>query len=112
LLAEGGQAQQPNLPQIPQGLGSPIQQGMPVGPQTPPQGMPPGMPLSNPAQQASGMIPNLGVRSGMGGMLSDKLARIGGQAPTPPINPVVETFDNAPPIVREAIRRRLFTQGM
>jgi hypothetical protein len=58
------------------------------------------------------MIPNPQVNPGMGSMVSDKLAQIGAQAPTPPINPIVEVFDNAPPIVREAVRRRLFTQGM
>jgi len=117
LLQQGGQMQQPQLPQVPpmppQGMGMP--QGPPQGmpPQAMPQGMPQGPPQGmNPAQAQPGNIPNLGVMSGMGGNLSNELAKVGATAPQPPIHPVVDIYDNTPPIVREAIRRRLFTQGM
>ena len=117
----------------PQGLQGPPQQGPPQG--IPPQllaalmgggtgspggGAPPGGPQLGMQQgppQQQGLPPgigppNVGVRAGLGGALSDQLSQIGAQAPTPPIHPVVDIMDNTPPIVREAIRRRLFTQGM
>ena len=110
LLTQGGQAQQPQLPQLPNIPG----QGQIPRPQQGPPQIAPQMPQAGPQQAPVGasQIPNLGVRAGMGSQMSDQMSQIGGMAPTPPINPVVETFDNAPPIVREAIRRRLFTQGM
>jgi hypothetical protein len=91
MMSNGGQAMPPNLPQIPGPPGG-------IGPQ--------GIGLQ---AQGGGGLP---VQGSMGGNLSNLLARIGSVAPTPPINPVVDIQDNIPPIVREAIRRRLFTQGM
>jgi hypothetical protein len=127
LLAGGGgasnvgQQQQLPPPQMPIGppQGGPPQQGLPQQgpPQQPPVGLPPGIggPQAG-GPQVSGPtpldIPNMGVRAGAGSMVSDQMARIGAQAPTPPINPVVDIQDNTPPIIKEAIRRRLFMQGM
>jgi hypothetical protein len=85
----------------------------------PPQGLaqigggqspsPTAMDMPNPQASAMGMQ---GPPQGNQGNIADTLARIGAQSPQPPINPVVDIHDNTPPIVQEAIRRRLFTQGM
>jgi hypothetical protein len=48
----------------------------------------------------------------MGGDIANQLAQVGASGPQPQINPVIDTYDNIPPIVREAARRRLFTEGM
>lgn len=103
-----------------------INQQQPPGPQIPaPRPAPTGMPSVGGGQAPSPAALDIGLGGNQGqvpqgptaapdlaSIISDKMARVGAQAPTPPINPVVEQFDNTPPIVREAIRRRLFTQGM
>jgi hypothetical protein len=91
----GGQSPSPTAMDMPNPQASAMPQGPPgmQGPQGPPQG-PQGMQGANP------------------GNLVEALARGGATSPQPPINPVVDMYDNTPPIVREAIRRRLFTEGM
>jgi hypothetical protein len=71
-----------------------------------------GQQAPSPIPQMQVPPPNPMVSSGMGGNVSNVMAQMGAQGPTPPIKPVVDVYDNTPPIVREAIRRRLFTQGM
>jgi hypothetical protein len=86
-LAQIGGGQSPS----PTAMDMPNPQASAMGPQGPQQGPPQGMQQGN---------------------VADTLARIGAQSPQPPIHPVVDVYDQTPPIVQEAIRRRLFTQGM
>lgn len=101
-------------------------QGMPppgVMPQQGPpgMGMPQGPPQGNPLQALLGGGGPPGMQQGLpqGNPMQAILAQTGGgpqQGPpmgqAAPMNPVVDVYDNVPPIVKEAARRRLFTEGM
>ena len=97
------QAPQQAPPQVP--IQAPMAQGPPIN-----------NPLMALLTQGGNQPPPMGVGAyngpGPGAAMSNQMQQIGSYAPTPPVNPVVDIYDNTPPIVREAIRRRLFTQGM
>jgi len=109
LLQQQGppQGMPPGMP--PQGLQGPPQGMPPQG--MPQQGPPPGM-LQQLMQGQQGPPQGMPPQGVQPGNLVESLARSGSMAPQPPINPVVDVYDQTPPIVQEAIRRRLFTQGM
>lgn len=101
LLGQGGpQGPQPGPPMPPVGM----------APQGPPQGMPPqGMP-------PQGMAPQQEAPNPLMQMISQGASTYGGMMRqnnfAEPPSPVVDQTDGMPPIIRDAIQRRLFTRGM